>query len=474
MASPPSFFWHDYETFGLSPRRDRPAQFAGVRTDLDLNEIGEPVMLYCQPVADYFPSVTACLLTGITPQLCQTRGVPEYQFAAQIEAELGASGTFGVGYNTFKFDDEVTRFTFWRNLIEPYGREWQNGCGRWDLLGLVRAMYALRPEGMVWPQDEDGRVSLKLERLTAANGLAHEAAHDALSDVRATLALARLIKQLQPRLFDFCFKLARKEAVKAELGAQLDRPFLHVSGMYGVDHGCLALVWPLAWHPRNANELIVWDLREDTAVLADLSPDDIQMRMFTPKAALPEGVTRLPIKTLHINQAPIVIHQLSTLSPAQAAKWQIDFEQSLAYAAQLRDHPVPRTVWEAVYAPRTEDAIAPDVDEALYNGFVSAADRRILQRFREDLARGTSVQQPGFEDARLPSLSFRYRARNFPASLTAEEQVQWQAHCTARRAAMWADQQADFVAAQPLAATSPAQQSILDALRMFAGSVDEG
>ena len=143
-----SFFWHDYETFGVVPRRDRPAQFAGVRTDAELNEIGEPVMLHCQPAADSLPDPESCLLTGITPQHCLEQGVPELAFAAAIETQLAKPGTVGVGYNSIRFDDEVTRFLFWRNLIDPYAREWQNGCGRWDLLDVVRATCALRPEGI--------------------------------------------------------------------------------------------------------------------------------------------------------------------------------------------------------------------------------------------------------------------------------------------------------------------------------------
>ena len=193
MSEPTSFYWHDYETFGVVPRRDRPAQFAGIRTDAELNEIGAPVMHHCRPAPDYLPDPESCLLTGILPQHCLEYGLPEHAFAAAIEAELARPGTTGVGYNSIRFDDEVTRHLFWRNLIDPYAREWRNDCARWDLLDVVRCVYALRPEGIAWPTHDDGRPSFKLEHLTAANGLAHEAAHDALSDVRATIALARLV-----------------------------------------------------------------------------------------------------------------------------------------------------------------------------------------------------------------------------------------------------------------------------------------
>ena len=199
-----TFLWHDYETFGAVPRRDRPAQFAAIRTDAELNEIGEPIMLYCQPAPDYLPDPQACLITGITPQQCLERGVPEHEFAARSRRRSAQPGTIGVGYNTIRFDDEVTRFLFWRNLIDPYAREWQNDCGRWDLLDVVRMTYALRPDGIEWPRATTAARASGSKHLTRANGLVHEAAHDALSDVRATIALARLIRQRQPKLFDFC------------------------------------------------------------------------------------------------------------------------------------------------------------------------------------------------------------------------------------------------------------------------------
>ena len=167
-----TFLWHDYETFGAQPRRDRPAQFAAIRTDAELNEIGAPIMLYCQPAPDFLPDPQACLITGITPQQCLARGVPEHQFAAAIEQAFATPGTIGVGYNTIRFDDEVTRFLFWRNLIDPYAREWQNQCGRWDILDVVRMTYALRPEGITWPLREDGRVR-RLEFVSTSTDTAH-------------------------------------------------------------------------------------------------------------------------------------------------------------------------------------------------------------------------------------------------------------------------------------------------------------
>ena len=429
-----SFLWHDYETFGLSPRRDRPAQFAAIRTDAQLNEVGEPLMLYCKPAPDYLPDPESCLITGITPQLCLQRGVAEHAFAAQIEQAFSEPGTIGVGYNTIRFDDEVTRHLFWRNLIDPYAREWQNGCGRWDLLDVVRLAYALRPEGIEWPLKEGGKPSFKLEDLARANGLLHEAAHDALSDVRATIALARLILGKQPKLFEFAFGLHKKDRVASELGLPATRetakPFLHVSGRFAPEHGCLAVMWPLANHPSNKNELLAWDLAHDPSELRDLDAATLRLRLFTRSADLPEGVARLPVKSVHLNKSPMVVGKLNTLTPAMRERWAIDMDAAMRHAAIARDLPDMSAIWAEVFK-RPEEG-RPDVEEDLYGGFVGNADRRRLDHLRGLDGQQLAHERTGFDDGRLEELFFRYRARNWPEALSVDDAQRWEEHCAVR------------------------------------------
>ena len=429
-----TFLWHDYETFGVNPRRERPSQFAAIRTDADLNEIGEPLMVYCRPSDDYLPDPQSCLLTGIVPQTCIERGIPETEFAGCIEAAFAQPGTVGVGYNTIRFDDEVTRFLFWRNLIDPYAREWQNGCGRWDLLDVVRLAYALRPEGMQWPRKPDGSPSFRLEDLTRANGLVHEAAHDALSDVRATIALARLLRQSQPRLFDFALGLRSKDRVAQELGlpttSQAARPFLHVSGMFPADRGCLSVMWPLATHPTNRNELLAWDLSHDPQQLLGLGADEIRMRLFTRSADLPEGVSRLPLKSVHLNKSPMVVGNLRTLRPEMAARWQLDLDTAARHATAAAGLPDMTAIWAEVF--KRPPADTPDVDEDLYGGFVNNDDRRKLTQLRALAPARLAEARTNFDDARLEEILFRYRARNFADTLDAEEAERWLAHRAAR------------------------------------------
>jgi exodeoxyribonuclease-1 len=426
-----TFYWHDYETFGITPRSDRPAQFAGVRTDMDLNEIGEPTMIYCKPAADAsLPSLESCLITGITPSACEANGISEQAFAEKIEHELAMPGTIGVGYNNIRFDDEVTRYLFWRNLIEPYAREWQNDCARWDFIYLVRAMYAFFPETMNWPRNGDGTISFKLSDLCAANGIKHESAHDALSDVRATIGLARLIKVLQPRLFEFAFSLRQKAEVQKQLLLDEKAPILHVSGQFGLARAFLAPMWPLGTHPTNKNEIIMWDLTQDPSVLLTLKADEIRERLFVRTEDLPDKVSRLPIKNISINKSPFVVCNLKVLKPHRAAEIDINWDLISKHAEIAKNLQLPNNLWVDVFQREKLESV--DVDEDLYNGFVPNNDRAILNRLRYLTGAQLAAEKPRFTDSRLTELLFRYRARNFPESLNADEQQKWKSHCSTK------------------------------------------
>lgn len=424
-----TFLWHDYETFGKNTRTARPAQFAAIRTDLDLNEIGAPLEVFCQPAPDFLPEPEACLITGITPQHCLKNGVPEHEFAAIIEKAFAQPDTIGVGYNTIRYDDEITRFMFWRNLIDPYAREWQNGCSRWDIIDLARVTYALRPDGIEWPKNEQGKISFKLTDLTAANGISHEGAHDAVSDVRATIALARLIKSKQPKLFEFYFKLRAKDAVNDEIALHVQprQAFLHLSSMFPAERAHMALVYPLAQHPTNKNEIIVWDCAFDPSELAGLDAAAIKQRMFTRADELPEGVARLPIKTIHTNKSPVVIRNLKVLDAAAQARCALDLELNLRHATIAQS--LAQVEWSAVFARDFEPS---DVDESLYSGFVGNNDRRLLNQLRVLSPQALAAAQPSFSDSRLTELLFRYRARNHPDTLNEDEFDAWQQHCAQR------------------------------------------
>ncbi len=428
--STPTFYWHDYETFGADPSRDRPVQFAGLRTDMDLNPVGEPLVIYARPANDYLPHPQACLITGITPQEALEKGIPEREFIARIHAELAEPGTCGVGYNSVRFDDEVTRYTLYRNFYDPYAREWQNDCSRWDIIDMLRACRALRPEGIEWPLREDGATSFRLEELTRANGIAHEAAHDALSDVHATIAVARLVKQKQPKLFDYALKIRNKREAAKLLDIAAMKPVLHVSGMFGAARNNIALIAPLAAHPDNSNEIICVDLMADPAVLIDGSAEEIRERLFKSRDAMEEGEERPGLKNVRLNKCPLLV-TAKMADPATAERLGLAGDQCRANLAALRayrdgDPAAFQQKLQAVFAGRSFEPIS-DPDRMLYSGgFFSDADRRTMQSVVASSAEELASTSFAFSDPRLPELLFRYRARNFPQTLNAGELAQWE------------------------------------------------
>jgi exodeoxyribonuclease-1 len=420
-----TFYWHDYETFGADPARDRPSQFAGIRTDEQFNIIGEPLTIYCQPAGDMLPHPEACLITGITPQEAQLKGVPEAEFIARIHEEFSQPGTCAVGYNSIRFDDEVTRYTLYRNFFDPYAREWKNGNSRWDIIDLVRVCRALRPEGIEWPDHQDGTPSFKLEHITIANGISHESAHDALSDVHATIAVARLIKEKQPKLYDYVLKLRNKREVAKLLNVVEKKPVLHTSAMFPASRFCTTLVMPLTNHPSNKNGVIAFDLSVDPEPLLTLSAEQIRERLYTPTAELPEGVERIPLKTIHLNRCPIVA-TTSLLNDAVAERLKIDFAKSRQYYQQLMAASDLNQKLLDVFS-QSEFPERHDPDVMLYSGgFFSDADRNEMNQLRRCSAQELSERSFCFEDARLQEMLFRYRARNYPDSLNEQEFEQWQ------------------------------------------------
>ncbi len=426
-AQPPgdTFYWHDYETTGIDPARDRPLQFAGLRTDLDLNPVGEPLTLFCQPAFDMLPAPEACLVTGITPQRAREEGVCEADFIARVLAELARPGTCTLGYNTLRFDDEVTRHTLYRNLHDPYAREWRDGNSRWDLIDLARTVHALRPDGIAWPRRDDGTPSFRLEELTAANGLEHGPAHDALADVRGTLALARLLRERQPRLWDYLFGLRRKRAVEALINLSDMTPLVHVSGRYPAARGCLAVVAPVARHPQNPNAVIVLDLAADPSCLDGLDGGAIAARVFTAVDALPDGVERIPLKQVRVNRCP-VLAPLKVLRPDDAVRLGIDVANCERHLETLHQQPDLAQRVAAAFLP--PDGQAPeDPDDQLYAGpFLGDGDRRRLDGVRARPPEQLGEPLPSFDDPRLPEMVFRYRARNWPESLDAMARVDWE------------------------------------------------
>src|SRR5687768_12877087 len=424
---PASFLFYDLETFGSDPRRTRIAQFAAIRTDTDLNETDEPISLFVRPADDLLPSPVATLITGISPQHALRDGVNEAEAFARIVEEMARPETCTLGYNSLRFDDEFVRHGLFRNFHDPYEREWRGGNCRWDLLDVMRLYHALRPEGIQWPLREDGATSFRLEHLATANGTLSGTAHEALSDVRSLIGMARLLKTAQPRLWDYALKLRDKRFAASLVDVVGMTPVLHVSQRFPASRLCSAAVVPLARHPQIDNRVVVFDLDQDPERLLRLEPGEIADRLYTPSADLPEGEERIALKEIHLNRCPVLV-AWDHVRAHDFERLRIDRGIAERRAAVLRDAgPALAEKVRRVFA--SERAREPaDVDASLYDGFIGDGDKRRFSAVRATPPHALGNKDFGFTDARLPELLFRYRARNWPDSLSRAEHERWRAY----------------------------------------------
>jgi exodeoxyribonuclease I len=290
-----TLYFYDLETSGFSPSEARIMQFAGQRTTLELEPIGEPDEFFVQLGGDVLPDPDSVLVTGITPQQTRSEGYTEREFAEMLTRGIATPDTIFVGYNSIRFDDEFVRNTLYRTLRDPYEWQWQDGRSRWDLLDVIRMTRALRPDGIKWPVSSTGAKVNKLELVAELNGIDQGRAHSALSDVYTTIGVAKMIHALQPKLFDYLLQTRDKTKVAAIVGS--GTPFVYSSGRYKDEFDKTAVV--VAIGPgQNPGTTLVYDLRIDpdewlksrpTAVKEDYAPIKLLKHNHCPAVA-PLGV----------------------------------------------------------------------------------------------------------------------------------------------------------------------------------------
>ncbi len=422
-----TFYFYDLETSGFNPREARVMQFAGQRTDLKMKPIGEPHNILIKMNNDILPEPDAVLVTGITPQKTISDGISEVEFLKIFQSEVATPGTIFVGFNTIRFDDEFMRFMHYRNFYDPYEWEWREGRSRWDLLDVVRMTRALRPEGINWPFAPDGKPSNRLELLTELNGIAHANAHDALADVTASIALARLVYNKQPKLFNYLLEMRNKKNVAA-LVLQ-DKPFIYTSGKYNSDYEKTTVVGLLAEHPSQQGGALVFDLRYDPSAFADLSPEELAEAMR--RRSDQEG-PRLPLKTLKYNRCPAIapLLVLDDVSRDRLELVQSEYLKNFRTLKQLQDQlEVKIKLAIELLDKRQQTKLLEDeteVDGRLYEGFFSEGDQTKMSLIRASQSQDISNEDIVFHDGRLQSLLPLYKARNYQSALSEEEAMQWE------------------------------------------------
>jgi exodeoxyribonuclease I len=425
----PSFFFYDLETSGFDPKRQRIMQFAGQRTDMNLKPVGEPVNVLVKLSEEVLPSPEAVLITGITPQKTIEEGYPEAEFLKILHDKVFAPGTIIAGFNNVRFDDEFMRFTLYRNFYDAYEWAWQDGRSRWDFLDVVRMVRALRPESIKWPVSDDGQPTNRLELLSFENGLDHLKAHDAMSDVEALIGVARLVKQKQPKMFDYLLKLRTKNEVAKVVSLDDPQPFAYTSGRYpkGTLHTTVA--YPVA-PGGTSGTVIVYDLRHDPSDWAAMTVDELrQLRFANYEQRQMEGFVSLPAKELAYNRCPAVA-PVGVIDKEAQERIKIDMQLVAQNLAKLRASDLPEKLRE-LFARQPFPKI-DDPDARLYDGFLPDNDRAKLNAVRNAKPEELADFHPDFTDERLAELLTRYKARNYPQTLSSDEREAWEAYRTGR------------------------------------------
>lgn len=474
-----SFFFYDLETSGVHPRAGRVMQFAGIRTNLDLKPIGEPVNELIKLGGDILPDPDAILITGITPQATLADGFAEAEFLRKFEAEVATPGTIFVGFNSVRFDDEFMRAMHYRNFYDPYEWQWQDGKSRWDLLDVVRMTRALRPEGIKWPFDIHGKATNRLELLTGLNKLNHEAAHDALSDVTATIEVARLIQNKQPKLFDYLLSMRDKKKISEFV--QTNPLFVYTSGKYSSDYEKTTVVTPICSHPKRSGTMLVYNLRYDPAQYKNATPEQLAEAWKWKKEAGEED--RLPVKLMQFNRCP-AIAPLNVLDDASRARLKLDLvtlqkhhatlnamtdlEDRLCKALEIMDN--KRQQQTSLVA--TEQ----DVDTQIYDGFFGQEDKQAMRVVRAAAPEELSSLNLSFSDQRLVAMLPLYKARNFPKTLSDEERATWERYRKNKllHGGQHSKMAQFFKRLQDIAATSKLtghQEYLLEELKLYAESI---
>lgn len=422
---PKTFFFYDLETSGLSAREARIMQFAGIRTDMDLNQIGEPVNVLVKLNDDVLPSPEALMVTGITPQQTIADGYIEAEFARMLVNDIFTPDTISVGFNNIRFDDEFIRHLFWRNFYDSYEWSWKDGRSRWDLLDVVRMTRALRPAGIKWPVDDKGVATNRLELIASVNGIDHFKAHDALSDVEALIAVTRLIREKQPQLYDFLLKMRDKNEVKKLVNLDYKQPFVYVSGRFDTEYHKATVSFPLT-AGKNGN-VIVYDLRFDPTPFIDMNVKELAKKFYaTWDERQADDFVKLPVKELQYNRAPAVA-PISVLS--QGDSWErikLDEITINKHRDILLSAPGFAENIRSLFENREEYKKSPDPESQLYDGFVPDIDKMRIETVRNATERELADLHPNFTDERLDPLLLHYKARNFPNSLAEDEAIAWE------------------------------------------------
>jgi len=398
-----TFLFYDVETSGLNPAFDQILTFACIRTDLSLTEISRE-LITIQLRRDIVPSPHAFITHCLTIDELK-HGITEYQAAQQIHKLFNTPGTISFGYNSLGFDDEFLRFLFYRNLLDPYSHQYANQCSRMDMLPVTALFRVFCDHVMNWPHLEDGRSSLKLERISDENQFTTSGrAHEAMNDVEAVIELARIFsreKDIWAYALDFFNKtkdVLRINALKKEIRVG-NKPFricLMVSASFGPKNNYLAPVLHVGESLPYKNQSL-W-LRLDREGVFKKNEESGIYDLFVIRKRPADELIVLPYLDRFIRKLPLASQQTSRENLEKIQSDPDLFFKTIQYHLEYKYPVIPDM----------------DPDAALYqSGFFSSSEKKEISKFHGTKNSEKPIVCESFTSIRVKTLARRILSRNF-------------------------------------------------------------
>ena len=186
------------KSFNSTPHWEQIMQIAAIVTDNNFNETNQNMNEFCRPRTSIIsqPGALITTLKGMREALDAPQS--SYELMKKINDNFNdwkenTDATF-IGHNLVLFDLPCLEYNLFNHMFYPYIARKSIG----DTLNLARGLYAFNPSQIKTAITERGNPGFKLEQLAELNNLPVEFAHDAYSDVKTSISLAKFVKEADP------------------------------------------------------------------------------------------------------------------------------------------------------------------------------------------------------------------------------------------------------------------------------------
>lgn len=445
-----SFVFYDTETTGKDCHFDQILQFAAIKTDYELRELGR-FDICCRLLPYVVPSPDALRTTGLSIEQITDLGLPShYEMVRSIKAKLEAwSPAVFVGHDSMRFDEALLRQALYKTLHDPYLTNTNGNC-RLDSLPILQVVNFFEPGILSVPVNDRNQPTFSLAQLAPFNGFPHDDAHDAMRDTEATLHLCRLLYERAGDYWSNVVRFAPKAAVLDFVEANEFFSFSDV--FFGKVYSWM--VTALGPNPEYDPELFVFDLSHDPEALATLADDDLRARL----AGSPK-----PVRRLRTNAGPCILPYEDVPAAVRLRMPAIDdLRRRAAYI--LRDHGgVAQRLIAAMVGKAREPSVSVYVEEQIYDSFTGYEDRAVMAEFHEAAWSSRADLLDRLDDARLKVLGERLLCTEAPAAMPAHACRRYEAD-VARR----------LMAAEGTVPWRTLPQAIRETDGLLAGPLDDG